>query len=231
MNYKIIKKKKNPKFMRQEFNKRIRLSRSSWRKPKGVDSKMREQRGGHRPIVKIGYGTPRILRGRLSNGLIEKRIYNKDDLSSLNKDEIALIPRTIGNKLRLVLLKEAQKLKIKVSNFKNIENKIKEIEDEYKLRKEKRAKLKLKKNSKLKESKPKAEKKEDKKESKPKAEKKESKPKAEKKEDKKESKPKAEKKEDKKESKPKAEKKEDKKESKPKAEKKESKPKKEGTKK
>ena len=183
MNYKIAKKKKNPKFMRQEFNKRIRLSRSSWRKPKGVDSKMREQRGGHRPIVKIGYGTPRILRGRLANGLIEKRIYNKDDLSSLNKDEIALIPRTIGNKLRLVLLKEAQKLKIKVSNFKNIENKIKEIEDEYKLRKEKRAKLKLKKTSKLKESKPKAEKKEDKKESKPKAEKKE---------DKKESKPKKE---------------------------------------
>ena len=209
MNYKITKKKKNPKFMRQEFNKRIRLSRSSWRKPKGVDSKMREQRGGHRPIVKIGYGTPRILRGRLANGLIEKRIYNKDDLSSLNKDEIALIPRTIGNKLRLVLLKEAQKLKIKVSNFKNIENKIKEIEDEYKLRKEKRSKLKLKKTSKLKESKPKAEKKEDKKESKPKAEKKE---------DKKESKPKAEKKEDKKESKPKAEKKEDKKESKPKKE-------------
>ena len=184
LKYKIMKKKKNPKFMRQEFNKRIRLSRSSWRKPKGVDSKMREQRGGHRPIVKIGYGTPRILRGRLSDGSIEKRIYNKDDLNSLNKDEIALIPRTIGNKLRLVLLKEAQKLKIKVSNFKNIENKIKEIEDEYKLRKEKRSNLKSKKNSKLKESKPKVEKKE-----KPKAEKKE-KPKAEKKE-----KPKVEKKE------------------------------------
>ena len=211
MEYKAAKKRRNPNFMRQEFNKRIRLSRSSWRKPKGVDSKMREQRGGHRPIVKIGYGTPRILRGRLSSGLIEKRINTIEDFKNLAKDEIALIPRTIGNRLRLILLKEASKSKIPISNFRDVDAKIKEIESEFKSRKEKRTTLKLKKTNKIKESKPKSE---DKKSEKPKAEKKESKPKSE---DKKSEKPKAEKKE----SKPK----EDKKSEKPKAEKKESKPK------
>ena len=202
--YKAAKKRRNPNFMRQEFNKRIRLSRSSWRKPKGVDSKMREQRGGHRPIVKIGYGTPRILRGRLSSGLIEKRINTIEDFKNLAKDEIALIPRTIGNRLRLILLKEASKSKIPISNFRDVDAKIKEIESEFKSRKEKRTTLKLKKTNKIKESKPKSE---DKKSEKPKAEKKESKPKSE---DKKSEKPKAEKKESKstkKESKPKESKK------------------------
>jgi len=190
MEYKAAKKRRNPNFMRQEFNKRIRLSRSSWRKPKGVDSKMREQRGGHRPIVKIGYGTPRILRGRLSSGLIEKRINTIEDFKNLAKDEIALIPRTIGNRLRLILLKEASKSKIPISNFRDVDAKIKEIESEFKSRKEKRTTLKLKKTNKIKESKPK----EDKKSEKPKSEKKESKPKSE---DKKVEKPKAEKKESK----------------------------------
>jgi large subunit ribosomal protein L32e len=153
MEIKSAMKKRRPSFKRQEFNKRIRLSRSSWRKPRGVDSKMREQWGGYRAIVKIGYGTPRKLRGRLSNGLIEVKVSTVKELNSLTKDQIAVIPRTMGNRRRLELLKEALKFKILISNFRNIESKIKEIESNFEARKKRRQELKKEKVERLKSSK------------------------------------------------------------------------------
>jgi len=153
MEIKSAMKKRRPSFKRQEFNKRIRLSRSSWRKPRGVDSKMREQWGGYRAIVKIGYGTPRKLRGRLSNGLIEVKVSTVKELNSLTKDQIAVIPRNMGNRRRLELLKEALKSKILVSNFRNTESKIKEIESNFEARKKRRQELKKAKVQRLKSSK------------------------------------------------------------------------------
>ena len=153
MEIKSAMKKRRPSFKRQEFNKRIRLSRSSWRKPRGVDSKMREQRGGYRAIVKIGYGTPRKLRGRLLNGLIEVKVSTVKELNSLAKDQIAVIPRTLGNRRRVELLKEALKSKISISNFRNIESKIKEIESNFEARKKRRQELKKAKVERLKSSK------------------------------------------------------------------------------
>ncbi len=168
MAIKSAMKKRRPSFKRQEFNKRIRLSRSSWRKPRGVDSKMREQRGGYRAIVKIGYRTPQKLRGRLANGLMEISVSTVKELNSLAKDQIAVIPRTLGNRRRLELLKEALKSKLSISNFKNIEVKIKEIESEFIARKKRRQELKKSKIERLKSSKKplKSDKKKEKKESK-----------------------------------------------------------------
>ena len=199
MAIKSAMKRRKPSFKRQEFNKRIRLSRSTWRKPRGVDSKMREQRGGYRAIVKIGYRTPRKLRGRLSNGLIEISVSTSKELNALAKDQIAVIPRTLGNRRRLELLKEALKSKLTISNFRNIEAKIKEIESEFVVRKKRRQELKKAKVERLKSSKKplksdknKTKKKESTSEEKPKTEtKKEEKPKVESKSDtKKEEKPK-----------------------------------------
>ena len=153
MEIKSAMKKRQPSFKRQEFNKRIRLRRSSWRKPRGVDSKMREQWGGYRAIVKIGYRTPRKLRGRLSNGLIEVKVSTVKELTSIPKDQIAVIPRTMGNRRRLELLKEALKSKISISNFRNIESKIKEIESNFEARKKRRQELKKSKVERLKSSK------------------------------------------------------------------------------
>jgi len=153
MEIKSAMKKRQPSFKRQEFNKRIRLRRSSWRKPRGVDSKMREQWGGYRAIVKIGYRTPRKLRGRLSNGLIEVKVSTVKELTSIPKDQIAVIPRTMGNRRRLELLKEALKSKISISNFRNIESKINEIESNFESRKKRRQELKKSKVERLKSSK------------------------------------------------------------------------------
>jgi large subunit ribosomal protein L32e len=163
---KIAMKKKMPKFRRQESHVKARLSRTGWRKPKGTHSKMRRQRKGYDVIVKVGYRTPKLLRGRLRSGLIEIAITTPEELKSITKDQIALIPRTLGNRKRLVILQEAKKLKVNLSNFPMIENKIKEIESGLVSRKKTRSEVKTKKTAKAKKAEEAKEKKNKKKEEK-----------------------------------------------------------------
>jgi large subunit ribosomal protein L32e len=173
---KISMKKRMPKFERQEAHVKARLSRSGWRKPRGFQSKMRLQRKGYNAIVKVGYRTPRILRGRLISGILETIVINPSDLKNIQKDQIALIPRTLGNRKRLEVLKEAKKLKIRISNYSNINAKISEIENNLVERKKRRSESKSQKTEKAK----KLAKKEDEKKNKgKKKEKKIEKPKAE----------------------------------------------------
>ncbi len=163
---KIAMKKKMPKFRRQEAHVKARLSRTGWRKPRGVHSKMRRQRKGYNAIVKVGYRTPRLLRGRLRSGLLEVAITSPEELKNITKDQIALIPRTLGNRKRLAILQEAKKIKVNISNFPMIDEKIKEIETGLAARKKKRTEVKTKKTAKAKkaeEAKEKKDKKEEKK--------------------------------------------------------------------
>jgi large subunit ribosomal protein L32e len=147
---KISMKKRMPKFERQEAHVKARLSRSGWRKPRGFQSKMRLQRKGYNAIVKVGYRTPRVLRGRLENGLLEIAVISPSDLKNIQKDQIALISRTLGNRKRLEVLKEAKKLKQRISNYSNIDAKISEIENNLVERKKRRSDSKSKKTEKAK---------------------------------------------------------------------------------
>jgi large subunit ribosomal protein L32e len=147
---KISMKKRMPKFERQEAHVKARLSRSGWRKPRGFQSKMRLQRKGYNAIVKVGYRTPKMLRGRLISGILETIVINPSDLKNIQKDQIALIPRTLGNRKRLEVLKEAKKLKIRISNYSNINAKISEIENNLVERKKRRSESKSQKTEKAK---------------------------------------------------------------------------------
>ena len=163
---KIAMKKKMPKFRRQESHVKARLSRTGWRKPRGTHSKMRRQRKGYDVIVKVGYRTPKLLRGRLRSGLLEVAITTPEELKNITKDQIALIPRTLGNRKRLAILQEAKKLKVNLSNFPMIEAKIKEIESGLVARKKKRSEVKTRKTAKAKKAEEAKEKKSDSKEEK-----------------------------------------------------------------
>ncbi|MFN4046736.1 MAG: eL32 family ribosomal protein, partial [Acidilobaceae archaeon] len=79
-----IKGKRKPRFMRYlswEFWKFER--RDSWRRPKGNDSKMRLEIKGYPPRVKIGYRTPRALRGLHPSGLKPVVVRSLKDLEGL----------------------------------------------------------------------------------------------------------------------------------------------------
>lgn len=109
---------RRPKFRRQESWRYDRLG-VNWRKPDGIDNKMRKQYSGYPSLVKIGYGGPKISRGLHPSGYVDNLIYNVNDLSQLNKDtDSARIAHTVGNKKRLEIIAKAESLGIKLLNGK-----------------------------------------------------------------------------------------------------------------
>ncbi|MEM1994258.1 MAG: 50S ribosomal protein L32e [Nitrososphaerales archaeon] len=107
---------KRPKFVRQESWRYNRL-KPSWRKPKGIDSKMRLQVKGWPKIVKIGYRGPAAVRGLHPSGYRDILIYNPSDLESLNPEtDAARIASTVGAKKRLEIMAKAKEMGIKVLN-------------------------------------------------------------------------------------------------------------------
>jgi large subunit ribosomal protein L32e len=110
---------RRPKFKRQESWRYDRLA-VNWRKPDGIDNKMRKQFSGYPSLVKIGYGGPKVSRGLHPSGYVDNLVYNVNDLSRLDKDkDSARIAHTVGNKKRLEIITKAETLGIKLLNGKN----------------------------------------------------------------------------------------------------------------
>ena len=125
-------RKRKPSFIRQEFTKRKRLSKN-WRRPRGIHSKIRLRRKGKASRVAIGYGTPKKIRHLTAEGLRKINVQNVAQLKELdNSKDIAIIGRTVGDRKKLDILRNAKKEGIKVYNFSRIDEEIKRIEEKHK---------------------------------------------------------------------------------------------------
>jgi len=111
-----LQRNRKIKFVRQE-SWRYRKLKPNWRKPKGIDNKMRLQLKGWPPIVKVGYRSPRTDRGLHPTGKREILVHNVDELSGIDPAKQAVrIARTVGLKKRLEILNEARRIGIRVLN-------------------------------------------------------------------------------------------------------------------
>ncbi len=135
---------KKRKFVREDagLKKRIKFQ---WRKARGIQSKVREERKGHGAKVKIGYGTSK--EGRKEIILIT----NLKDLENA-KGEIVLSGK-LGMRKRIELIKKAQEKKIKITNIKNAEEYLKKAEEKRKQKKQQKEQEKNKKETTKEESK------------------------------------------------------------------------------
>lgn len=105
-----------PKFVRQESWRYIRLA-ENWRKPKGVDNKMRKQVSGVPPLVKVGYRGPKRARGLHPSGYRDRLIHNIRDLEKLYpKIDAARIGHSVGRRKRIDIVSRANALGVKVLN-------------------------------------------------------------------------------------------------------------------
>lgn len=105
-----------PKFVRQESWRYKRLA-ENWRKPKGVDNKMRKQVSGVPPLVKVGYRGPKSARGLHPSGYRDRLIHNIRDLEKLDpKIDAARIGHTVGRRKRIDIVSRANALGVKVLN-------------------------------------------------------------------------------------------------------------------
>ena len=118
---KLLKKRKEisarrPKFVRQESWRYKRLKKS-WRKPKGIDNKMKEKRKGVPSMVNIGYRSPKAVRGLHPSGYQVVHVANIYDLEEIDKEtEAVMIKHTVGGRKRQIILDNASDLGLKVLN-------------------------------------------------------------------------------------------------------------------
>lgn len=109
------KKRKIPKFLRQEWFRQSRLGKK-WRKPKGLKPKMKIGKAGKPAMVRIGWRSPKSIRYLHPSGLKEKLVNNVGELKGADKSFAVRIASGVGKKKRIEIRKKAKESGIKLLN-------------------------------------------------------------------------------------------------------------------
>ena len=111
-------KSKKPEFLRTLWWKFPKFKNDpKWRKPKGLDNKMRLRLKGYPPIVEVGYRGPAAVRGLHPTGLEPVLIHNEKELERLDPTKhIVVIASSVGLKKRLKILERARQLGLRIAN-------------------------------------------------------------------------------------------------------------------
>ncbi len=105
-----------PEFVRPESWRYDRLH-PEWRKPKGLDNKVRKSIKGWPKRVKVGYRGPAPVRGYHSSGQREVIVYNAKDLTKVVPGkEVVRMGATVGARKRVEIMKRASELGLRVLN-------------------------------------------------------------------------------------------------------------------
>ena len=111
-----IFKSKKPEFIRMNAWYLPRLG-DKWRKPRGLDNKIRLEVKGYPAKVKVGYRSPRKIRNLHPSGFKEVLVHNVKELKGLDPSKHAIrIASGVGFKKRLEIVKEALKMGFRVLN-------------------------------------------------------------------------------------------------------------------
>lgn len=121
-------KKRKPTYKRVQSHQFAKLSEVKWRRPKGMGNKVRRNRRGKPGMTQIGYGSPKVTKFLNKAGLREVLVGNVADLKNVDsKADAVVISATVGGKKKLAILNECTKLKLTVSNFKDVDATIKSL--------------------------------------------------------------------------------------------------------
>jgi large subunit ribosomal protein L32e len=122
-------KKKKPDFVRSESWRYAKL-KESWRRPRGLDHKMRRKIKGWPPAVSVGYKGPKVARGLHPSGYKEVLVHNAKEILNIDpKTEAARIAHTVGKKKRVQIIAAAKKKKVFILNFKPVKELVEKEEE------------------------------------------------------------------------------------------------------
>ncbi|KAJ8299233.1 hypothetical protein KUTeg_000951 [Tegillarca granosa] len=113
-----IVKKRTKKFIRHQSD-RYKKVRPNWRKPKGIDNRVRRRFKGQMLMPNIGYGTKKASRHVMPDGFKKFLVHNSKELEVLlmqNRTFAAEIAHNVSSRKRKEIVERAQQLSIKVTN-------------------------------------------------------------------------------------------------------------------
>lgn len=113
-----IIKKRTKKFIRHQSD-RFTSVKPSWRRPKGIDNRVRRRFSGQIQMPKIGYGSDRRTKFLMPNGLHRFVIKNVPELELLmmhNGSYAAEVAHNVSAQKRIAIVNRARELNVKLTN-------------------------------------------------------------------------------------------------------------------
>ena len=119
VNKKSIVKKRTKNFARHQADRFERINKGSWRKPKGIDGRVRRRFKGAIPMPSIGHGSDKKTRNLMPNGFQKCLVNNVGELEMLlmhNRKYCAEIATACSRRTRAAIIERAEQLAIRVTN-------------------------------------------------------------------------------------------------------------------
>ncbi|KAI5811003.1 60S ribosomal protein L32 [Peziza echinospora] len=113
-----IIKKRTKKFARHQSHD-YKCVDASWRKPKGIDNRVRRRFKGQLAMPSIGYGSNRKTKFRMPSGHKAFLVHNTADVELLlmhNQTFAAEIGHAVSSRKRVEIIAKAKALGVKVTN-------------------------------------------------------------------------------------------------------------------
>ncbi|KAL8905864.1 MAG: hypothetical protein Q9207_002384 [Kuettlingeria erythrocarpa] len=115
-----IVKKRTKRFNRHQSD-RFMCVDPSWRKPKGIDNRVRRRFKGQAAMPSIGYGSNKKTRHMMPSGHKAFLVNNTADVDLLlmhNKTYAAEIAHAVSSRKRVEIVARAKQLGVKITNAK-----------------------------------------------------------------------------------------------------------------
>jgi large subunit ribosomal protein L32e len=113
-----IVKKRTKKFIRHQSDRYVKL-RPNWRKPKGIDNRVRRRFKGQYLMPNIGYGSAKATKHVCPDGFKKVLVHNVRELEVLlmqNRTFSAEVAHDVSSRKRKEIVERAQQLAIRVTN-------------------------------------------------------------------------------------------------------------------